>query len=524
MDGGTHRPSVSRRGISILATLSLVSGILAVLAPGASAGSPGTGGSPQVVHFGSIIPQVSETGFISLSENAVGTNDPAGGSLTVEKPPGATVRSAYLAAATTGFSGSVLADGDVAIDGNGVNWDLSTPNAISSNNYWSNVTTLVKAKLDAAAAGPVSFLITEANFNTDGEILAVIWNDPNQVVSNTIVLLFGAQNITGDTFNVGLAEPIDKSDPNLRLDMALGISFSFQPSGQFSTVDVNSQRLSSAAGGQDDGQGEDGALITVGGVGDSNANPVDPNALPTDPRSDDELYSLLPFVNTGDTSIQVFTQNPSSDDNIFFGALTLNSTTAVVGEGIVLAPVDAQNPVDTNHTLTATVQDTDGNPIAGRTVTFTVIAGPSMGTTGTGTTGVDGKATFTYSSSAAGVDEIQASFLNSAGQTVLSNVARKEWLGGDSTRPSCRLTARRPGPPVQIDVTVQDSGSGLASVLATNLQNATVVVPPFAVGSTNPLIVTATKGNQSLRSRFTLRAQDVAGNVTRCTASGVISF
>jgi hypothetical protein len=94
----------------------------------------------------------------------------------------------------------------------------------------------------------------------------------------------------------------------------------------------------------------------------------------------------------------------------------------------------------------------------------------------------------------------------------------------DTLRPSCRLTARRPGPPVQIDVTVQDTGSGLASVLATNKQNVTVVVPPFAVGTTNPLVVTATKVNQALRSRFTLTARDVAGNVTRCTASGVISF
>jgi uncharacterized repeat protein (TIGR01451 family) len=408
----------------------LIAALLAIpLGAASSTGTPGTGGPAQVVHFGSILPVVNETGLISLSEDAVGSNDVAGATLTIEKPTGATVRKAYMAAATTGFSGAVLASGDVTIDGAGVNWDASTPNGISSSNYWSDVTTLVKTKLDGAPAGAVSFQIGETNtLATEGEILAVIFNDPNQTTSNTIALLFGAQNLAGDTFNIGLAEPIDKSDPNLSLDMALGISYGFQGLDQYSTVEVNGQRLSSAAGGQDDGQDDNGALITVGGVGDSNANPAAPNATPNgDPRFDDELYNLLPFVATGDTQITVFTQNPSNDDNIFFAALVLNSTTAVVGEGIVLGPINAQNLVNTNHTLTATVQDSNGSPVAGRTVTFTVISGPNAGTTGTGVTGPDGKATFTYSSSTTGVDEIQASFLDSAGNTVLSNVARKEW-------------------------------------------------------------------------------------------------
>ena len=260
--------------------------------------------------------------------------------------------------------------------------------------------------------------------------------------------------MAGDTFNIGLATPIDKSDPNLKLDLGLGISFSYQSGGsqQFSTVDVNGQRVSSAAGGEDDGQPANGALITVGGVGDSNANPSDPNAPPTNPRSDDELYSLLPFVNTGDTTIQVATRNPSGDDNIFYASLVLNSTTAVVGEGIALAPVDATNPVGVNHTVTATLQDNAGNPIVGRVVTFDVISGPNAGLSGTGTTGSDGKATFTYTSSLAGVDEIRASFVNSSDQTVLSNVVRKEWAP-----PTAHLTLAK---------TVVNTGGGTA--VATN--------------------------------------------------------
>ena len=60
-------------------------------------------------------------------------------------------------------------------------------------------------------------------------------------------------------------------------DMGLGISFSSQP-GQNSNVEVNGTRVTSSAGGQDDGGNENGALITVGGLDDSNDNPSNPLA------------------------------------------------------------------------------------------------------------------------------------------------------------------------------------------------------------------------------------------------------
>jgi lysophospholipase L1-like esterase len=159
----------------------------------------------------------------------------------------------------------------------------------------------------------------------DGEVLAVILDDPNQMTANTIVLLFGAQATTGDTFSLELASPINLSDPELVLDMSLGISFGAQrcTSRQYNIVDVNGTRLSTSAGGEDDGICSNGALLTVGGLDDSNANPTDPLAIDNfDPRQDDELYNLIPFVSDGDSSIEVFTNNPSGDDNIFFASFT----------------------------------------------------------------------------------------------------------------------------------------------------------------------------------------------------------
>jgi hypothetical protein len=243
------------------------------------------------------------------------------------------------------------------------------------------------------------------------------------------VLLFGAQDIAGDTFAIGLAEPIDKSDPNLVLNMSLGISYGYQQFGgsQYSIVNVNTLRMTTSAGGEDDGDHTNGALLTVGGLDDSNANPS-PYATPSNPRTDDELYNLLPFVSNGDTSINVYTKNPSNDDNIFFASLFLASTTAVVGEGILLAPVSASNPVGSQHTVTATVQDDDGNPVVGRDVTFTIVSGPHAGQTSTVPTDVNGKATFTYTGTSAGTDVIEASFVDSEGNTIISNQVTKEWI------------------------------------------------------------------------------------------------
>lgn len=383
---------------------------------------------PSPVTLESIDPVVTETGLISLSVDGNGTND-VSGTIQVNKPDGATVRSAYFAAASTGFYNYSIPNGGVQIDGTGVNWDMTEASSISSYNHWADVTDIVKAKIDAAAAGLVDFTITESStYYVDGEILAVIFDDPNQTITNTVVLLFGAQDINGDTFAIGLADPIDKSDPNLVLDLSLGISYGYQPSGQRSEIDVNGTRMTSSAGGQDDGEASNGALLTVGGIGDTNDNPADPYATDSGgPRTDDELYNLLPFVNDGDTNINVFTINPSDDDNIFFAALFLGSTSAVVGEGILLSPDSAVNELNTQHTVTAKVQDDNGEPVEGKEVTFMIVSGPHAGLTDTDTTDANGEATFTYTGTTAGTDTIEASFVDSQSQTQTSNQVTKTW-------------------------------------------------------------------------------------------------
>jgi hypothetical protein len=398
-------------------------------------GATGVGEAIETIGFfptvaqGSIKPVVTETGKISASISGLGLTE-HDGVLKVEKPVGATVRRAFMGAATRGFFRYLLLPGDVKLEGISVRWDIAAPSGIQSFNFWGEVTDIVKTKLDASPAGQVDLALREENSNmSEGEVLVVIFDDPNQPKDNTVALLFGAQQTSGDTFALRFAQPLDLSDPDSALTMSLGVSFGYQDQfgQQYSVIEVNGRRMTTSAGGQDDGEVANGALLTVGGLGDSTDNPTDPYATPTHPRADDELYNLRPFVNTGDTEMTVATSNPSNDDNIFFAAFFLQDTAAVVGEGVVLTPLSASHEVGAQHTLAATAQDAQGNLLQGRDVTFEISSGPHAGLTGTATTNIQGIAQFTYTGTRAGTDTITARFVNSEGRTQTSNTVTAEW-------------------------------------------------------------------------------------------------
>lgn len=380
------------------------------------------------------------SGKVYLSVDAAGSNA-LSHVAEVNKPSAvAKVRAAFVLCASMGTSGRRINNGEVTIapPGAGIVWNTVIAGALNNYNHFADVTALLAPIIDAAAPGRIPFTFTEyASSGIDGEILAVVFDDPAQPSDSTVILLFGTQHVAGDSFAITLGEPIDPNAPGAQLDMGLGISYGYQqpPSNvvQVSIIDVNGTRLTSSAGGADDGPpacaGHNGELITVGGLDDSNANPPDPNSAPqVSCCYDDELYSMLPFINSETTSITVNTRNPSNDDNIFFGYFNL-STAAILGEGIVLTPTSASNPVGTQHTVTATVVDTLGRPVVERMVAFNVTAGPNAGTNGSGYTDESGKVSFTYTGTGgAGTDTIVASFTNSRGQTQTSEPVTKEWI------------------------------------------------------------------------------------------------
>jgi hypothetical protein len=303
---------------------------------------------------GDLTEAVSFQGTIGLSIDAVGGIGTPVGPITAEIPIGATVLHAYLYSAGAPFpfdpdAPTTLADyntGGISLAGTPVTNFSKLVGAVSdlpTIGQWytarADVTSLVQSLV---AGNPLTathnwnYREGSINGNVDGGLLAVVYEHAS-LPEGSIVLLDGGQRTGGETSTFTYSEPLgDPADPNFALTMSLGISFSCCVN-QVSRVDVNGDRLSSSAGNRDDGIGlsNQGSLITAGGIGDNIANPVNP--FSTNQADDDELYDLRPFVNLGDTSLTIFTQNTSNDDNIFFLALNSTAQVAIVPEPSTLA-------------------------------------------------------------------------------------------------------------------------------------------------------------------------------------------
>lgn len=178
-----------------------------------------------------------ETGKITLSINGIGHDGVA--SIGVRKPSGvATVRAAFLFASRI-YASTVIPV--VSLNSSPVTWvGQATSPSVALSSFYADVTSIVKTLLDSAVAGEILVPVEELSGTsgiTDGEILAVIFDDPEQELENSASLLFGALSSAGDSFTINLVSPItpaDLSDPN-RLRLSLGIGFSYQ-SNQFSTI------------------------------------------------------------------------------------------------------------------------------------------------------------------------------------------------------------------------------------------------------------------------------------------------
>jgi hypothetical protein len=175
---------------------------------------------------------------------------------------------------------------------------------------------------------------------------------------------------------------------------------------------------------------------------------------------------------------------------------------------ITLAPKTGSDPVGSSHCVTATLLNSDSTPGAGR-VDFTV----SGANTASGSVFADasGHAQFCYTGTSAGSDSIVASVGS------LSDTAAETWTAVQTmTPPSCALTAVIAGPPKALQITVQSATAGIQSVVVTESNNSDVVVPAFSAGDKTPLVVVATKIDQSKGSNVGLSITDVNGLVTKC--------
>ncbi len=272
----------------------------------------------------------------------------AGGAMQAEVPAGSKVEHAYLYGAYAVNGGGPPPGGDLVINFDGQNVTLAVLASTGPSNFLSSaradVTAQVAAKV-GAGGGATSFIIGNDPVSLDGLGLVVIYSNPN-LPTTTIAVLDGAATTSGDQTTFAFAAPLNPALPGFTASLALGSGHSFQgESGhvcgtqakQSSIVDVNGQRLTSCAGSYDDGAGANGALVTVGGVGDSLDRPTTPAQEPADgtsPRvNDDELYDIKSFLRPGDASLTIRTANPSGDDLVFLAIISVTAQAGVTTGG-----------------------------------------------------------------------------------------------------------------------------------------------------------------------------------------------
>ncbi len=317
------------------------------------------------------------SGPITVSVDGAGFTTRTG-TIQVDKPANSTVIAAYLTSAVTM---DATAPSGVTLEGQAVTFS-HTAHSGYFYNYFSDVTSIVQPLIDAAGAGTTSLTIDEGAVapttgSNDGEELVVIFNDPAKPVSS-VILAFGASQSAGDSFSMNFPALTNMNFQHATL--SLGIGFSYQVANRSQQTDVkvstssnsSPQWVSQTAGGQDDGQASNGALLTVGGIGDSTDLP----ALTTT-ANDDEFYSLDSFLTLGDSSLTFNTRNASADDNVFQAVLYLEGVAVDGAVTVGSAPTVTVPPSNPTSTPTPSASAS-----ASATPTATAAAKPVLAQTG----------------------------------------------------------------------------------------------------------------------------------------------
>ncbi|MEJ7583172.1 MAG: choice-of-anchor L domain-containing protein [Acidimicrobiales bacterium] len=273
-------------------------------------------------------------------------------------------------------------------------------------------------------------------------------------------------------------------------------NFAFDPTGE--VISINSSGATSMSADEAAGTTYDGAtpLLSASTAVTAGAHHLYLSIF----DQGDTIYDSAVFV---DGLGLGFVPNPATQCKP--GATPFNMT---------LTPASATNPVGTTHTVTATLTQ-GGDPLPAKPVKFSVTGVNPR--TGTGTTNSNGIATFTYTGAKAGTDTIVACFdETNDGSCEATASATKTWQTGTTNTPtSCVVTAVRQGPPAQQDVTVRDL-DGIASITNVNVINGTVAVPAFTAGVKTPIVLTATKTDQTKKTFWEFDVTDSKGVKKHC--------
>lgn len=296
------------------------------------------------------------------------------------------------------------------------------------------------------------------------------------------------------------------------------------------------------------------------------------NPFGTDPRSHPELYvnndlddgggaldtemdglttvlTCEAAVNVGVTNHMKLAIADASDDildsNVFLQAGSLTtadplttakaadspSTPAGGGNGYTIAVSNPNATAITLNTITDTLPDGftyQAGSTSGATTADPSIAAQVLTWTGPFTVPGEGQVSLHFGVT---VSSVAGDYLNEAGGTAegaaVSGTGPTAQItvteaAEDITSPSCAKVAYDRGSKTST-LEMQDAESGLASISIVSTTNATVTIPSFEVGTTDPVQVTVKKiprtpGNWGA----VLEVRDVAGNTTVCDSRGRI--
>lgn len=213
----------------------------------------------------------------------------------------------------------------------------------------------------------------------------------------------------GTQFNDAFVAEVDDSTwTTSGSDIIAPDNIAFDADGQ--VVSINSTGI----GGMTPGDG-------AGTAFDGGAEGGDPAGAAT------TLLSASTSVTPGDHTVyfSLFDQGDAVlDSAVFLDDLVVGYTpdpetdcapgAVIVTHNLDLAPATGTGEVGTDHTVTAALTDSAGDPVGDTTIEFAVTGAHS--TTGTATTDADGNASFTYTGSTGGTDTISGCARPEAGE------------------------------------------------------------------------------------------------------------
>lgn len=331
----------------------------------------------------------------------------------------------YWHGINNGGAGAVYDNANIQINGTSI---TGTSLGDATTNCWgSGSSRAFEADVTSLVPGNGAYVITGLsalpNHNSNGASLVVVFDDGDNTNNRDLVFF------TGNDSN--FPEGFPGEDDGWHASLS-GINYGGGPVA----VQIH------LADGQiflDEGR-DDNILVfsTVNGMHTILDDPpfCDGHSLPsagTSRATNGELWDIHTFDITpafgatpGTVTLGVDGNDPNVDC-LGLSVLLLDLEPFSAPVEISLQPKTDFNCTGEDHTVVATIKDTDGVPQEGIDVSFEITSGPNVGKVGTISTDTNGEASWTYADEAlvAGTDEIEACFTDDTAEQC--DTATKDW-------------------------------------------------------------------------------------------------